>query len=144
MDDLVFELRNLCERNRDGSHSTRANRLRILTQVANELRALGFRHLHATSLKGKHIDALIANWQARRLSAGTIKGAGLSGMHGLRHAYAQSQYESLTGWKAPAAGGPAVESLDAIQRARDELARQTISQELGHNRIEITNVYLGR
>jgi integrase len=33
--------------------------------------------------------------------------AGLSHMHGLRHAYAQNRYEELTGWKCPAAGGPA-------------------------------------
>jgi hypothetical protein len=81
--------------------------------------------------------------QLRRYE-GECKAAGLRGMHGLRHAYAQSRYESLTGWKAPAAGGPAVESLDAMQRACDELARQTTSEELGHNRVEITNVYLGR
>ncbi len=32
--------------------------------------------------------------------------AGLSQLHGLRHEYAQSRYQELTGWKAPAAGGP--------------------------------------
>ena len=31
--------------------------------------------------------------------------AGLSQMHGLRHAYAQNRYQELTGWKVPAAGG---------------------------------------
>jgi hypothetical protein len=34
--------------------------------------------------------------------------------------------------------------LDEMQRARDELARLVISQELGHERAEITNVYLGK
>ncbi len=58
--------------------------------------------------------------------------AGLSKMHGLRHAYAQERYEELTGWKCPAAGGP------------DRQARQTISRELGHEREQITAVYLGR
>jgi hypothetical protein len=34
--------------------------------------------------------------------------------------------------------------LDEMQRARDELARVAISRELGHERAEITNVYLGK
>ena len=37
--------------------------------------------------------------------------AGLYRMHGLRHAYALKRYEELTGWKAPAAGGPSRRSL---------------------------------
>jgi hypothetical protein len=65
-------------------------------------------------------------------------------MHGLRHRYAQMRYEALTGWKAPAAGGPPVKSLTPAQRAQDAIARQTISHELGHERISILNVYLGR
>ena len=32
--------------------------------------------------------------------------AGLSKLHGLPHAYAQSRYQQLTGWACPAAGGP--------------------------------------
>lgn len=31
--------------------------------------------------------------------------AGLSKMHGLRHAYAQQRYRELTGWTSPHAGG---------------------------------------
>jgi hypothetical protein len=73
MDDLIFGLRNLCERNRDGSHATRANRLCMLTQIANELRQMGYRHLRPTSLKGKHVVALLGSWQAKSLSAGTMK-----------------------------------------------------------------------
>lgn len=41
-----------------------------------------------------------------RVYEGNTRRAGLSHMHGLRHAYAQQRYEELTGWKAPAAGGP--------------------------------------
>jgi len=65
-------------------------------------------------------------------------------MHGLRHRYAQMRYEALTGWKAPAAGGPSVKSLTPAQRGKDATARQTISRELGHERTSILNVYLGR
>ncbi|CAJ0680962.1 hypothetical protein R77591_01095 [Ralstonia mannitolilytica] len=44
--------------------------------------------------------------QQRHVYDGQCKAAGLSNMQGLRHRYAQMRYETLTGWKAPAAGGP--------------------------------------
>jgi integrase len=49
--------------------------------------------------------------------------AGLSKLHGLRHAYAQARYAELTGWPAPAAGGPPSRSLSPAERARDREAR---------------------
>lgn len=287
MDDLTYTLRGLCQRNRDGSHATQADRLRTLMLASRQLREAGFRQLKASSLKGKHVDALIARWQAERLSAGTLKNrvahlrwwaekagkaglipsdnaqlaipdrqfitnedkgrqlgdalervtdahvrvslrlqaafglrreeaikfrptyagrithielkgswtkggrprivpittseqravlddavklagagslipshktyieqrhtydsqckaAGLSRMHGLRHHYAQTRYLVLTGWKAPAVGGPIAPELTPAQRLLDVAARQTISQELGHERPQVTAVYLGR
>ncbi len=69
--------------------------------------------------------------------------AGLSKLHGLRHAYAQSRYRQLTGWSCPAAGGPTSRSLDPEQREIDQQARLVISQELGHVRVQICAVYLG-
>lgn len=65
-------------------------------------------------------------------------------MHGLRHRYAQLRYEALTGWKAPVAGGPSQKTLNGFQREADAHARQIISRELGHERVAITKVYLGR
>lgn len=288
MKDLNYQLKKLCRTNRDGSYATQANRLRMLNQIAAQLHMLGFRRMKATSLKPKHVDALIALWrdqgiglatQKNRLSvlrwlAGKInkadiiardnsafglgqrdhvakaskartlddaklaritdpytqlslrlqaafglrrqeaikfrpgyairddaihlkaswtkggrartvpirteeqrallqevkelaKGgaliapqsnyveqlhryerqirtAGLTKLHGLRHAYAQARYQELTGWKAPVAGGPASLSLSPEQRALDRGARETISRELGHSREQITTVYLGR
>ncbi|HCE6004155.1 integrase domain-containing protein [Pseudomonas aeruginosa] len=287
MDDLTYHLRQLCRRNRDGSHGTQADRLRGLTLVARQLNEAGYRRMTATSLKGKHVVALVERWQAEGLSTGTLKNrmahlrwwaekvgkagilpadnarlgiperqhvtnldksrelgdaldqvrdahvrmslqlqqafglrreesikfqpsyadrgdhialkgswtkggrersvpittdeqrhildqahqlagagslipahksyiqqrhvydgqckaAGLSHMHGLRHHYAQQRYEALTGWKAPAAGGPAAWDLTRTQRRLDAQARQTISRELGHERTQITSVYLGR
>lgn len=287
MDDLTYTLRQLCQRNRDGSHATQADRQRGLTLVARQLREAGFRQMRAPSLKGKHVEALVERWQAEGLSAGTLKNrlahlrwwaekigkagiipsgntqlgiperryvtnenkaqelgdaldkvkdpyvrmslalqavfglrreeaikfqpryadrgdhialkgswtkggrertvlittpeqravldqahqlagagslipahktfiqqrhtydgqckaAGLSHMHGLRHRYAQARYEVLTGWKAPAAGGLTRQALTSTMRAQDKTARQTISQELGHERPEIAAVYLGR
>ena len=73
-----------------------------------------------------------------------VRRASIENPHGLRHAYAQRRYEELTGWKAPVAGGPASKSLTIDQRARDEGARETISQELGHSREQISARYLGR
>ncbi len=287
MDDLTHTLRQLCRRNRDGSHATQADRLLGLTLVARQLSEAGFRRMTATSLKGEHVDALVGRWQAEGLSAGTLKNrlahlrwwaekvgkggvipadntrlgiperqhvtnvdksqhldalldqvrdthvrmslqlqetfglrreesikfqpnyadrgdhialkgswtkggrertvpittdaqrqlldqahqlagagslipadkryiqqrhvydgackaAGLSHMHGLRHRYAQQRYEALTGWKAPAAGGPTARMLTAAQRVIDTQVRQHISRELGHERVQITAVYLGR
>ena len=287
MDDLTYTLRELCRRNRDGSHATQADRQRILTLASSHLREAGFRQMRATSLKGRHVDVLIARWKADNLSAGTLKNriahlrwwaekvgkagiipadntqlaipqrqfvtnenrsssldgkvervsdpyvrmslalqeafglrreesikfqpryadrgdhialkgswtkggrpravpittaeqravldqvhrlagagslipahktyiqqrnaydgqckaAGLSRMHELRHRYAQARYEVLTGWRSPAAGGPVARTLTSAQRRLDLIARQTISDELGHERPQITAVYLGR
>lgn len=286
MDDLTYTLRVLCQRNRDGSHATQADRLSTLTLAGRQLREAGFLQMKARSLKGRHVDVLRERWQAEGLSAGTLKNrfahlrwwaekvgkagiipadntqlgiperrfvtnedkscqlgsrlervtdphvraslrlqevfglrreesikfqpsyadrinhvllkgswtkggrprvipvtspeqyaalrearrvagagslipphktyiqhrhtydgqcqaAGLSRMHGLRHLYAQTRYEELTGWKAPAAGGPTHSMLNPAQRVLDAIARQDISHELGHERIEITAVYLG-
>ena len=72
------------------------------------------------------------------------KRAGLSKLHGLRHQYAQSRYQELTGWNAPACGGPVRKELNEDQLRLDLDARLIISNELGHNREAITSVYLGR
>ena len=71
------------------------------------------------------------------------KAAGLDHMHGLRHAYALDRYEDLTSWKAPAAGGPARETLTGERRRIDTAARMRISRELGLGRIEIVRQYVG-
>lgn len=287
MDDLTYTLRQLCQRNRDGSFTTQADRMRSLSLAARQLREAGFRQMKASSLKGKHVQALLERWQGEGLSSGTLKNrlshlrwwaekigkagilpadntqlgvperryvtniskaqelgtrleqvtdahvrmslqlqaafglrreeaikfqpsyadrgdhialkgswtkggrertvpittpeqrdalqaahhltgigslipanktyiqqrhvydgqckaASLSHMHGLRHQYAQSRYEALTGWPAPAAGGPPVRVLSDTQRTQDTAARQVISRELGHERLQITAVYLGR
>lgn len=286
MDDLTYTLRQLCQRNRDGSYTTQADRMRSLALAARQLREAGFRQMKASSLKGKHVQTLLGRWQGEGLSSGTIKNrlshlrwwaekisksgilpadnmqlgvaerryvtnvskarelgtgleqitdvhvrmslqlqaafglrreeaikfqpsyadrgdhialkgswtkggrertvpittteqrdalhaahrlagtgslipanktyiqqrhvydgqckaAGLSHMHGLRHQYAQSRYETLTGRPPPAAGGPLATELSPTQRIEDRRARQSISRELGHERIQITAIYLG-
>ena len=64
-------------------------------------------------------------------------------MHGLRHAYAQRRYLEITGWHSPHAGGPSKAQLTGDQCAVDLNARLAISAELGHEREQITAVYLG-
>jgi hypothetical protein len=73
MDDLAYTLRVLCQRNRDGSHATQADRLRTLTLASRQLREAGFRQMRAGSLKGKHVQVLLRRWQHEALSAGTLK-----------------------------------------------------------------------
>ena len=286
--DLEYDLKQICRRNRDGSRMTQAQREQRLRLIARELQTLGYRHLHASSLKPKHVEALVKHWQEQELSAGTIKNrladlrwwaekigkpavlandnayygvaqrafvaerskartlpleqlelvedeharmslrlqeafglrreeaiklqpayadqgdhlrlkpswckggrtreipiltveqrellrechllvgtgslippertyiqqrriyerhaarAGLSKLHGLRHAYAQARYEELTGFSAPACGGPGSRELTADERKADRRARFEVSRELGHEREQITAVYLGR
>lgn len=70
--------------------------------------------------------------------------AGLSRMHGLRHAYAHWRYEMLAGWPPPAAGGPGHGELTPWQKEKDKEVRMVISRELGHERLQIVSVYCGR
>ena len=79
----------------------------------------------------------------RKVYERQTEAAGLSRMHGLRHAYAQIRYEALTGWKAPVAGGPRRRSLGPAKRRIDKAARMTIARELGHGRISVVPVYIG-
>ena len=73
MRELNYELKQLCLRNRDGSFATQYARERILTMIANQLHEMGFKDMRATSLKPKHVQALVERWKAEGLSAGTIK-----------------------------------------------------------------------
>lgn len=81
------------------------------------------------------------NWESWRENGlrhirETLKKFGIRGIHELRSAYACDRYEQLTGFLAPVLGGNAPRDLDRE-------ARQQISAELGHSRINITNAYLG-
>lgn len=288
MRDLNYQLKSLCEHNKDGSHNTQVNRHQLLQTMANHLFELGYRRMNANSLKPKHVDALIARYLNEGLAEGTIKNrlsalrwwaekvgkpniiakdnahygvesrvfvtnvskardldrellnkitcdhvrmslelqkafglrreeaikfipeyadqgnhirlkatwckggrertipirneeqrevlnrarllagrgslipshlmyvdqmriyeaetnkVGLHKMHGLRHRYAQERYHELTGWLAPACGGPTRDELSEDNKLDDAVARVAITQELGHGREQVTAVYLGR
>ena len=286
MKDLNYELSILCRRNRDGSYSTRGQRYARMQRHANTLHELGFHHMHANSLRHKHITALVEHWIANGNTPGTLQNymsdirwwaekvgkthlmhpsnehygipsrdhtprdkaqflredaflsiendyvrmsvrlqqafglrreesikfrpsfadqetfirlkgswtkggrprdipiaepsqrelldqvhefagsgslippeslykhqlrryehhigkAGLNNLHGLRHGYAQRRYLRLTGWYPPSGGGLKFSELTKRQQEIDQEVRLKISRELGHNRIEITRVYLG-
>ena len=287
MQDLNYQLKQLCERNRDGSHATQAQRHQILQHMADQLHAMGYRRMEAKSLKPKHVESLITRYQDEGLSSGTIKNrlahlrwwaekinkqnviardnahygiaprelvsneskaqeldedklsqikdghikaslelqkafglrreeaikfipsyadqgkfiqlkatwckggkartvpvrtdeqrevldrarliagkgslipphlkyieqlrvyekelakVGLSKMHGLRHRYAQQRYQELVGRPCPACGGLSSKDLSEEDRLNDKVARYAISAELGHERLQITSVYLG-
>ncbi len=93
--------------------------------------------------KGSLIPRTRDDVQQLRIYEGHTLRAGLSKMHGLRHAYAQRRYEELTSWKSPAAGGPPTNSLTRDQRDRNHHARLIVSRELGHERRQVVSVYLG-
>ena len=64
---------------------------------------------------------------------------GLKGFHDLRAAYACERYEQMTGFPAPVNGG----RVHREDRELDQRARQQISYELGHNRIDVVSAYIG-
>ncbi len=288
MKDLNYELKKLCHRHRDGSYATQHARERILTLVPNQLVEMGFKDMKATSLKPKHVTALVERWKAESLAVGTIKvrmsvlrwwadkiqkqnviardnehygipnrqnvtnvsrarnlsaedltkvtdpytrlslklqaafglrreesikirpdwadrgdflrlrdtwtkggrerdipirneqqrmvldeakqfagkgslipqemnykqqlerfkaqcqEAGIHHVHGHRHQYAQDRYRELTGWNCPAQGGPTLRQLTPEQKILDRQVRLIISEELGHGRLSVVSVYLGR
>jgi site-specific recombinase XerC len=73
MRDLNYELKQLCNRNRDGSYATQHDRERVLDQIADQLQELGFRHMVVAGLKPKHVEGLVERWKADGLAVGTIK-----------------------------------------------------------------------
>jgi hypothetical protein len=70
--------------------------------------------------------------------------AAINGACGLRHQCVQSRYEAKTGCKCPVASGPNRKQLAGEQRSVDARVSMEISLELGHSRLQIVAVYLGR
>ena len=73
MRQLHFDLLRLMEGDRQGSHGSRRARRYVLAQAAETLHRLGYRGLRARGLKGRHIEALVAEWRRQGLSDGTVK-----------------------------------------------------------------------
>lgn len=77
--------------------------------------------------------------QTVRSSRQILKKHGLKGFHDLRAAYACERYKQLTGHTAPVNSGGGCR----IDRNLDQLARQQISLELGHGRVDVVTAYIG-
>jgi hypothetical protein len=122
---------------------TKGGRPRVVPITSPEQWA-ALQEAHRVAGAGSLIPAHKSYIEQRRTYEGQCKAAGLSRMHGLRHLFAQLRYEELTGWKSPAAGGPSASTLTQPLRVLDAIVRQAISDELGHERAQITAVYLGR
>jgi len=122
---------------------TKGGKTRVVPVITQEQRAVLDR-AHRLAGTGSLIPPQKTYIQQLRTYERHTTQAGLSKLHGLRHAYAQSRYQRLTGWACPAAGGPVTNSLNAEQRKQDHQARLTVSLELGHIREQISAVYLGR
>ena len=74
MRDLNYRLKGICNRNRDGSYSTRGRRWKELNLMANQLHEIGYtRFKDPHKLKGRHVTALVERWKHEGLAAGTIK-----------------------------------------------------------------------
>ena len=69
--------------------------------------------------------------------------AGITNMHKHRHWHACWRYRTLSGVQAPAEGGPTHDQLTPAERTRLDEVRLQVSRELGHNRIDVTDAYLG-
>lgn len=82
-------------------------------------------------------------FQQLRIYESQTQRAGLHRLHGLRYAYAQQRYLVLTGWLCPKACGPSRDELQGEEKLKDINARQIISHELGHERLQIVTVYIG-
>jgi hypothetical protein len=122
---------------------TKGGRPRVVPVRTAEQRQL-LKEAKALAVHGSLIPAHKTYVEQLRRFEYQCDAAGIRRVHGLRHEYAQSRYRELTGWPAPAAGGPRSRELTADQRKSDHEARLKISTELGHEREQIVAVYLGR
>lgn len=100
--------------------------------------------VRAATGDGSLIPSGMTYIQARRALERATWGLGVRNLHGHRHWYAQWRYRVLTGWSPPAAGGRTYEAMTKAEQAADYRARLAISRELGHNRVDVTDAYLGR
>jgi hypothetical protein len=72
MNTLFFQLRGICKHNRDGSESTKEARLNNLELFANQLIDMGYRNMATTSLKQRHVQALVDRWLSNGIAPSTI------------------------------------------------------------------------
>lgn len=69
----------------------------------------------------------------------TKRGLGVTA-HGLRHEHLNNLYESITGVPSPVRSGSITADID---KHLHDVARARVSQEAGHERLNISNAYIG-
>jgi len=111
--------------------------------IRNEAQRLLLDQVHRHTGRGGLIPSNRNYIQQLKVYERNVANAGFDKLHGLRHNYAQNRYEEMTGWKSPTQGGPSRKDLKDLDRVKDISARMQISNELGHERLEIVAVYLG-
>lgn len=139
----VFATQGLSDSIRLKASWCKGGRARVIPITSEHQRTV-LAKAHAVAGSGSMIppDKKYVTWLSTYEEATRVIGA--RKLHGLRHGYVQQRFETLAGFKAPAAGGPTRGELTPEQRQADYRARMQISAELGHGREEITAVYLGR
>lgn len=72
---LEYQFNQMCNKHRDGSHATQANRRAMLKMFAEQLKACGYNTHRMTpnDLKGRHVNKLLELWRKDGVSTGTIK-----------------------------------------------------------------------
>ena len=73
----------------------------------------------------------------------SVRVLGLKDLRGLRHGYAHSRFEALTGFMCPLAGGPLFDELSDLQRQADYEARTQICKEIGNKHLVSADLYFG-
>lgn len=65
----------MCNKHRDGSHATQANRKAMLKMIAEQLKSCGYNTNRMTpnDLKGRHVNKLLELWRKDGVTTGTIK-----------------------------------------------------------------------
>jgi Integrase len=113
----------------------------VPVRTSSQRDALDF--AHRVSAKKSLCPDGLSYIEHARVFRNLVNRFGIHRVHGLRHAYAQKRYCELTGWAPPVNGGPLAATMTPAQFQRDRAARMTVSNELGHGRVCVTNVYLG-
>ncbi len=121
---------------------TKGGRGRVIPITTSQQRAVLDR-LHQVTGSGSLIPEGRNYKQHMKAFENACRGVGIMNVHGIRHGWAQRRYQDLTGWAAPAAGGPTRDEMSARQKNADYEARMRLTHELGHGRVAVTSVYLG-
>ncbi len=97
----------------------------------------------ADSPENSLIEAKKTYKSAKNLYDTQCRRAGIAHAHGLRHAFAQELYKTLTSWEPPCKGGPRKCDFTYEQRMLDYEARSKISSIIGHSRLSVVALYIG-